>query len=213
MNSEWIPAIVVTALFVGFIALALRLTKVPVGRADPRGEQLATFVDLLAADPTDRLARDQLRSLLAGPQWNGSQYVPSLQTTQRKFLEIAPVVVNDNDGEDLFKWFIHHFSRMPSPAIVYEIVATLAKFVEWPGNEGRYRDVVVYSAATLKLTSSYLKYLYEVGLGAVSASHGTPLAKTQALGLGRLHYATLRPDGKLTLYDEQALANDIAARS
>lgn len=34
--------------------------------------------------------------------------------------------------------------------------------------------------------------------------------KSAALSLGREYYASMRSDGKLTIYDEQAIANDIS---
>lgn len=34
--------------------------------------------------------------------------------------------------------------------------------------------------------------------------------KAAALMLGRVYYASARDDGKLTIYDEQAIANDLA---
>ncbi len=40
-----------------------------------------------------------------------------------------------------------------------------------------------------------------------------PDTKSQVLELGRTAYAVRRPDGKLTVYDEQAIMNDIAAHS
>lgn len=38
-------------------------------------------------------------------------------------------------------------------------------------------------------------------------------AKPRALELGRIVYGMKRPDGKLTIYDEQAIQNDIQAHS
>ena len=37
--------------------------------------------------------------------------------------------------------------------------------------------------------------------------------KTLCLTIGRLHYGKLRPDNKVTIYDEQAIQNDILMRS
>ncbi len=34
--------------------------------------------------------------------------------------------------------------------------------------------------------------------------------RASALRIGRLYYQALRPDGRLTIYDEQAITNDLA---
>jgi hypothetical protein len=171
------------------------------------------LVDLLVADPSDKLARDQLCTLLSGPKFSRSQLHPDLLAAQKKFLRSAPQIVTDGSGEDLFKWFIVHFCAGLLPDIIIELVTTLGVLVAGLRNEGRPVNLVFYCAKALRLSEAHLKYLYETGLSAVTSSLGAPLAKTQALELGRLYYSTLRKDGTLTIYDEQAIANDIATRS
>ena len=58
-----------------------------------------------------------------------------------------------------------------------------------------------------------LALLYQQSLDVVQSSKGTPTAKELALRLGRLSYAAGRPDKRPTVYDEQAVANDIAMRA
>lgn len=55
--------------------------------------------------------------------------------------------------------------------------------------------------------------IYEGALFAVQQSGGAPNAKRFALLVGRLSLGSRRPDGLPTVYDEQAIANDISART
>jgi hypothetical protein len=48
---------------------------------------------------------------------------------------------------------------------------------------------------------------------ALTLLKGNPEAKPYVLSVGRSAYAARRPEGKLTIYDEQALMNDISAHS
>ena len=56
------------------------------------------------------------------------------------------------------------------------------------------------------------KDAYNASLLAVEPSGGVPAAKTLALAIGRIHYGSLRPNGIVTVYDENAILNDISAR-
>ena len=62
-------------------------------------------------------------------------------------------------------------------------------------------------------TYSYLSKIgYDATLVAVEKTNGSPPAKRVALEVGRLHFGTLRPDRRPTIYDENAIQNDIQTR-
>lgn len=67
--------------------------------------------------------------------------------------------------------------------------------------------------ARLWFSAPDLASLYQQSLEVVQSSKGAPAAKELALRLGRLSYAAGRPDRRPTVYDEQAVANDIAMRA
>lgn len=54
---------------------------------------------------------------------------------------------------------------------------------------------------------------YNLALKTLAENPGDTRAKTFALEVGRWHYSLQRSDRKLTIYDEQALQNDILVRS
>ncbi len=59
---------------------------------------------------------------------------------------------------------------------------------------------------------SYSEEAYSSTLDAVHETKGSPNAKSAALEVGRIHYGSQRPDFNVTIYDEQAIQNDIQAR-
>lgn len=63
-----------------------------------------------------------------------------------------------------------------------------------------------------QLSPAEATWLYEISLHNVEASKGLPGAKALALHLGRASYSAARPDRVPTIYDEQAINNDIGAR-
>ncbi len=54
---------------------------------------------------------------------------------------------------------------------------------------------------------------YNIVLDILASNPDKIHIKTLCLELGRRHYSDLRPDKKLTIYDEQAIQNDIQFRS
>jgi hypothetical protein len=58
----------------------------------------------------------------------------------------------------------------------------------------------------------YSQKIYLVALTNVEQTNGASASKQFSLAAGRLHYGSLRPNGVLTIYDEQAIQNDINAR-
>ncbi|TYQ26272.1 hypothetical protein [Pseudanabaena sp. UWO310] len=65
--------------------------------------------------------------------------------------------------------------------------------------------------------SRYYSYnygtIYNLVLEVLSENPDKIHIKTLCLTIGRLHYGKLRPDNKITIYDEQAIQNDILMRS
>jgi hypothetical protein len=69
----------------------------------------------------------------------------------------------------------------------------------------------------LEKGSKYHSYnygnIYNLALEVLSENPEKIHIKTLCLTVGRLHYGKLRPDNKVTIYDEQAIQNDIMMRS
>lgn len=57
------------------------------------------------------------------------------------------------------------------------------------------------------------KEAYNIALDTLSQNPEITQLKTLALEIGRIHYSSLRKNKRLTIYDEQALNNDIQSRA
>lgn len=62
------------------------------------------------------------------------------------------------------------------------------------------------------LTQKETQELYNISLKILEANPSSQEAKVMVLEFGRMHYSILRPDKKPTIYDEQAIQNDIIVR-
>ena len=81
-------------------------------------------------------------------------------------------------------------------------------------------DDISYANSILSLIEKGSKYhsynygnIYNLVLEVLSENPEKIHIKTLCLTIGRLHYGKLRPDNKVTIYDEQAIQNDIQVRS
>lgn len=70
---------------------------------------------------------------------------------------------------------------------------------------------LIYAVVRIKKSES--QYLYEASLKVLEANPSSQEARLLVLNLGRLHYGLLRPNGRVTIFDEQAIQNDIIVRS
>lgn len=62
-------------------------------------------------------------------------------------------------------------------------------------------------------SSSDGQFFYNSALELISIHNGNAKIKVFALNMGRWYYSLLRPEKKPTIYDEQAIQNDINART
>jgi hypothetical protein len=95
---------------------------------------------------------------------------------------------------------------------------TLPKVLEWLSgmihdNEPGQLATVMAIVNQRYFSPEQIAWLYHRSLESVRASKGDPTLKALALQIGRISYASSRPDRRPTIYDEQAIANDIAVRS
>lgn len=90
-------------------------------------------------------------------------------------------------------------SRLP---VLFQMLASA------PDNATATAEIMQHLRACPSLASNS----YQAALNIVQQTNGAPAAKILALELGRLFFASNRPDGNPTIYDEQAINNDIKMR-
>lgn len=75
------------------------------------------------------------------------------------------------------------------------------------------RNTIFSSAQKANLPNIDLQELYEISLEILAKHPDQMSLKSYVLKVGRLYYGKARPGGRVTIYDEQAIQNDITVRS
>lgn len=90
----------------------------------------------------------------------------------------------------------------------------LGLFLNESGTDPKRLVLFTEVAATVLATwtPNEARWLYDQSLAAVRTHRGDPALKAAALAVGRISYSAGRPNRQPTVYDEQAIANDIAAQ-
>jgi hypothetical protein len=76
-----------------------------------------------------------------------------------------------------------------------------------------YEKVMLLLNKCPGLTAEYTRGVYDIALQTLSENSSSPVAKQLCLNAGRWHFGKTRPDNAPTIYDEQAIQNDILVRS
>lgn len=106
-----------------------------------------------------------------------------------------------------------HLAKLAKNKEIYRLENILEPLLKNP-DDSSYSNSI---PSLLQKGEVYHRYNYGQGYNIVLdilASNPDKIhLKTLCLELGRKHYANLRPDKKPTIYDEQAIQNDIQVRS
>jgi hypothetical protein len=199
--------VVVAGLTVVIVA-ALRSRRPPPPPPDVFGQiarKVVTLLDALAADPNDEARRNELALVLYG----------------------APVPF---DGR--LNGMFDHASRALGVLLARPNTAKLVErfFERFPFAPNELRKPLVWLDALLHAdevppefasvaerilihgSRDEARWLYQRALELVQSTKGEPGMKIIALRTGRIAYSIGRPDGAVTIHDELAVANDLAAR-
>lgn len=177
-----------------------------------RGLEITKLYEQLGADPQSPLVARNLRRLLdAAP----TGYHHELTTDGGWFDRVAPyltTLLQTNMGAAVAERYFHLFTF---PAGYQQKPLTLLDRLLKNGKDDE-QSVASFQrlAGPLLALSSprEVQWLYARALENVRERKGAPSSKALALFIGRHSYSATRPDRAPTLYDEQAIANDIAAR-
>jgi len=177
-----------------------------------RVDRINELIEALAEKPTDSPARQEVTELLQGgpvgidprltevggwfervsPALSRLVFVPQLSGVVDRYFECFQFLPGKRAA--VLAWFDNVLHQSCASASEVAILTGIAS-----------RLLAVTSAAEAK-------WLYDRVLDALQQKSSAAPLKTLALTVGRLAYAAGRPDRKPTIYDEQAIANDILAR-
>lgn len=178
--------------------------------ARERGKKIHKLLEEMPTAAHRKQVASDLNVLLSGPAIG---YRPELIGQERWFLRAAPTLrtlLNDAEGTTIVEW---HFSCFSFPnGYQQELLRWLATLL----NESEIDLEAMKRIVERALSSGGAKaveWFYRRTLEALRLRSADPKFKTFALQVGRLSYAFSRPRRNPTVYDEQAIANDIAMNS
>jgi len=112
------------------------------------------------------------------------------------------------------EWFFVFFTPSMLVGSRQELLTWFHEMVMLHRNDLRILEAIagIIERMSIALTQPEADWLYARALETVQSSNSTSPARTFALRIGRMRYSRSRPNRVPTVYDEQAIANDIAAR-
>lgn len=171
-------------------------------------EKITRLLESLPGSSTRDRTLTTLYALLKGPPIGDT---PELTGRERWFARVAPALtalLRDAEGAGIVEWYFSFFSF---PAGRQEqLLSWLATLLDESAGVPPEWLRRVTERALSSGGPAEADWLYQRALEALRRRGNDPEFKTFVLHVGRLSYAFNRPGRRLTIYDEQALANDIA---
>ena len=110
----------------------------------------------------------------------------------------------------LYRHFAAERSKAAAKNLAERLITRLARAVT---SEHSNRELHGQLLAVAGTSAAIASRVYSLALQCVEASHGSSAARQFALAAGRLAHGLRRKGGHPTVYDEQAIANDIDSRA
>jgi hypothetical protein len=212
MTEELRMSLAVLGIISVAVILPFTVLKLRAPTPSDLAERVVPLLNALAASPNDRQITRKLHQLLNGPPL---EYRPDLDAQGGWFdrsVEALNIIIFHDQAAVFVQWFFHRFQfpagRQQKPLTWLHGVLTMVATV------GTLPPGFAPAAERLIATSSSQEahWLYERVLDLVQQSAGNPNFKALAVRIGRGAYSAGRAGRTPTVYDEQAIANDVAAR-
>ena len=109
--------------------------------------------------------------------------------------------------------FLQHYADTFSRRHIHQIAKTLGELIaEFARKEESDPQIMVLIGRLRTASNEDGRYYYQTALWCVEESSGKTAAKKLALDIGRWHFGRIRKGGRASIYDEQAINNDLSAR-
>ena len=153
--------------------------------------------------PTDLLAHERFENIVTRAKHMSSEKV------YKKLLEHIENEPTNLLAHDRFK-----LCAVRSKFLSVNLLPLLLRYLEkfYVEQEAQINFMCCVSQILL-LSNSYRMLIYNKALEILACDAGNPIAKQLVLTIGRWYFGKLRSNGRPTVYDEQAILNDISVRS
>jgi hypothetical protein len=204
--------VTIIALFVHGARSTARAQAAELATRRDRGERITNLLVDLEVDESNAEVQGELYKLLHEPPVG---YVQELTASGGWFERVSPVLrrlTNTDAGTKVVGAYFRSFvfpSGQQAAALAF-----LADFLNDSAADAKRLAFFEKAASGVVETSSQpeARWLYDQALAHVRMHRGAPSTKAVALTIGRLSYSAGRPNRQPTVYDEQAISNDIAAQ-
>lgn len=179
-----------------------------------RAARIHNALGRLSRKPGDRAALDTIASALGDRKWLLRPAVKRESELWDRALGFGFDNIGVPDGREVLRRLVVPLA----PSLIFDPDALLRRAVAAIREAPSRRDVHTAMLETLngvprdRIAVNQSAWLYQQVLDLVQQHPGQPEVSVLALDLGRWHCGRTRPDGKVTVYDEQMLRNDIAVR-
>lgn len=211
-----LSVIVGMCLLVGLVLFAIQRLQVK-GREQAAehltevNEELLQLVERLQAQPDDEASARRIRTLTATREWvPGEFYQPSRDLWDRS-LRFAFGNLDTASGQMVAYQIVVPLATSAvgdEPQLMHNVLQT---FASRPDDRSA-QQTIVHCLRGLPINGSQRQWLYDGTLDLLQRTPSSAALAILALEVGRWHLGRSRPGGAVTIYDEQALQNDIAVR-
>ena len=216
MDESGLSCIIYPIIMVGILMLAVLLIFIV--RRRLRRARLAKIDTLLAVlrrlqpDPGDRIALEELATLTRSPSlWTVQTVSTSVQELWNLAVRVAFSNLHNAAGENVAYRVVVPLASTPVFDPQYLVAAIYEALLS--SDVGRSaHGIVLKCLPAIPIEAPHRQWLYDRALDLVQRTPGSADLAVLALEIGRWHFGLSRPDGKVTVYDEQAIQNDISVR-
>ena len=206
--------VVLVASAVAVVALKDFITKQGAADVRVRAARIHSALGRLSHKPGDQVALDAIGSAVGDRQWLLRPSVRAESDLWVRAIGFAFANVGTSDGQRVLERLVVPLA----PTSLFDAVEFLKKAVEAVRQYPDRRDVhaavrnAVLAIPRIRIGLSQSEWLYQQMLELVKEEPKKADVAVLALDFGRWHCSRMRPDGKVTVYDEQMIQNDIAVR-
>jgi len=203
-----IPLLAIVAL-VGLIAFAIRWQRAIARRRQlDVTRQLSQSVDRLAADPHDRAALEQIGTVTSNASWVPDAPCDSAKDLLNRAIRFAFGNLELQSGQAVaYRILVPLASHDMS-----QILSAVRQIITDRPTDRHTHEVILSCLRAMQLEQNQRQWLYDRVLDIVQQSPTAVDLSVLALEIGRWHLGRSRADGRVTVYDESAIQNDIAVR-
>lgn len=202
------------ALSLAIVALFIFVYRRSVPEVRVRAARLHSALGRLSHRPGDQAALEEIVSAVSNGQWLLRDDVSTQSDLWRRAVGFAFANVATTDGQRVLTQLVVPLSS----SSIFNAGDFLSKTVEAVRlNPDRrvVHDVLrnaVRAIPRIRIGLNQGEWFYQQLLELVKQQPNNPDVAVFALDMGRWHCSRMRPEGQVTVYDEQMIQNDIAVR-